>query len=381
MAKVPFAAPFLGEAEQEAVRQVVASGWIGTGEVTRATEREFADYLGVPHTLLLNSGTAALHLAWLAFDIGPGDEVIVPTITFTATAATVVHAGARPVFVDIDPETLNVDLAAAERALSPRTRALVVVHMAGRMVDMRAARRFCDEHGLKLIEDSAHALPAWRDGITPGQLSDAVAFSFFVTKPLTSAEGGLLATPHAEVAERIRVLSAHGIARDPFERHTFGHSPHYDVVAAGFKYNLPDLLSALLRCQLARVDQLYQRRHAIAQTYLRELADVPGLTLPVPDTETDRSSWYLFILRVPEHIERDEFAARLAADGVGTSVHLRPLHQFSYYAVEFPVAAGTVRHADAAYPRLLSLPIFPAMSDDQIGYVVAAVRRAAGVTG
>ena len=298
-----------------------------------------------------------------------------PTVTFTATAATVVHAGARPVLVDVEPETLNIDLESARRALTPRTKALVIVHMSGRMADVRAARKFCDEHGLRLVEDSAHALPAERDGITPGALSDAAAFSFFVTKPLTSAEGGLLVTPHADVEQRCRVLSRHGIDRSTHDRHRFGRSPHYDVVAAGFKYNLPDILAAVLRCQLARADELHARRAGIARIYLEGLDGVPGLDLPPADTRTNRSSWYLFIVRIPAHLKRDELATRLAADGVGTSVHLRPLHQFSYYADHFPTDPAHVRVADEVYPRLLSLPIFPAMTDEQVAHVVSTVRR------
>ena len=372
---VPFAAPYLGSEEQQAVLSVVESGWIGTGEVARDTESRFATYLNVPHALLLSSGTAALHLALLGLGVGAGDEVVVPTVTFTATAATVVHAGARPVLVDVEPETLNIDLESARRALTPRTKALVIVHMSGRMADVRAARKFCDEHGLRLVEDSAHALPAERDGITPGALSDAAAFSFFVTKPLTSAEGGLLVTPHADVEQRCRVLSRHGIDRSTHDRHRFGRSPHYDVVAAGFKYNLPDILAAVLRCQLARADELHARRAGIARIYLEGLDGVPGLDLPPADTRTNRSSWYLFIVRIPAHLKRDELATRLAADGVGTSVHLRPLHQFSYYADHFPTDPAHVRVADEVYPRLLSLPIFPAMTDEQVAHVVSTVRR------
>ncbi|WP_341855841.1 DegT/DnrJ/EryC1/StrS aminotransferase family protein [Brachybacterium sp. GPGPB12] len=372
---VPFAAPYLEREEQQAVLSVVEGGWIGTGDVARDTESRFATYLKVPHALLLSSGTVALHLALLGLGVGTGDEVVVPTITFTATATTVVHAGARPVLVDVEPDTLNIDLESARRALTPRTKALVLVHMAGRMADVRAARRFCDEHGLRLIEDSAHALPAERDGITPGALSDAAAFSFFATKPLTSAEGGLLVTPHADVEQRCRVLSGHGIDRSAHDRHRFGRSPHYDVIAAGFKYNLPDILAAVLRCQLARADALHARRARIARIYLEELDGVPGLDLPPADTRTNRSSWYLFIVRVPAHLKRDELATRLAADGVGTSVHLRPLHQFSYYADHYPTDPAHVRVADEVYPRLLSLPIFPAMTDEQVAHVASTVRR------
>ncbi len=370
---VPFAAPYLAAEEQQAVAQVVGSGWLGTGGVAAETERELGRYLGLPNTLLLNSGTAALHLALLSHDIGAGDEVIVPTITFTASAATVVHTGATPVLVDVEPDTLNIDVRQAAAAITPRTRALLAVHMAGRLADLVALRRLCDQHGLLLIEDSAHALPASRDGYGPGQLSDAAAFSFFATKPLTSAEGGLLATRNPAALARARMLSSHGIVRESGDGHPLGRSPHYDVVAAGFKYNLPDVLAALLRCQLRRADWLWQRRRAIAAGYLDGLAGLAGFELPPADRATDLSSWYLFILRLPASTDRDGFARRLAERGVGTSVHLRPLHQFSYYAERFPTAPETVPAAERVYPRLLSLPIYPAMSDDDVAFVIEAV--------
>ncbi|MEU3860085.1 DegT/DnrJ/EryC1/StrS aminotransferase family protein [Streptomyces sp. NPDC028722] len=371
--RVPFAAPLIGEEEVAAVTQVLRSGWIGTGAVAHDTERRFADYLGVRHTLLLNSGTAALHLALLALGVGPGDEVIVPTVTFTASAATVVHAGATPVLVDVEPHTLAIDVDQVRRRLTARTRAVVAVHFAGRMADIRALRRLCDAHGLYLIEDSAHALPAERDGVSPGRLSDAAAFSFFVTKPLTSAEGGLLVCGRAEWAERARLLGAHGIDRDAFARHRGRRSPHYDVVAAGHKYNLPDTAAALLRCQLDRSAAMRERRRAIAEQYLKELAPNPGLLLPPADTAHDASSWYLFVVQLPAGVDRDALAGALYERGIGTSVHFRPLHRFSYYRDALPSAAGPFPVADAAHPRLLSLPIFPAMSDQDVEAVVAAL--------
>ena len=374
---VPFAAPYLAVEEQRAVAQVVESGWLGTGSVARETERELGRYLGLPNTLLLNSGTAALHLALLCHGIGAGHEVIVPTITFTASAATVVHAGAVPVLVDVEPDTLNIDVRRAAAAITPRTRAVLAVHMAGRLADLAALRRLCDQHGLILIEDSAHALPASRDGFGPGQLSDAAAFSFFVTKPLTSGEGGLLATRDPAALDRARTLSSHGIVRAVDNGLPLARSPHYDIVAAGFKYNLPDVLAALLRCQLGRADWLWERRRMIATAYLTGLPALPGFELPPADRATDRSSWYLFIVRLPAGVDRDGFARRLAERGVGTSVHLRPLHQFSFYATHYPTVSETVPVANAAYPRLLSLPIYPGMSNSDVAFVIEALAEVA----
>ncbi|WP_181140306.1 DegT/DnrJ/EryC1/StrS aminotransferase family protein [Streptomyces sp. Ru62] len=370
--RVPFAAPLLGEEEVTAVTEVLRSGWIGTGAVARDTERLLTRYLNVEHALLLNSGTAALHLALLTLGVGPGHEVIVPTVTFTASAATVVHAGATPVLVDVEPHRLTVDVEQVRRHITARTRAVMAVHFAGRMADVRALRALCDEHGLALIEDSAHALPAERDGATPGRLADAAAFSFFVTKPLTSAEGGLLVCHRADLAAEARVLSAHGIDRDAFARHHGGRAPHYDVVAAGMKYNMPDVTAAILRCQLERSDALRERRRAIAERYAKGLAPT-RLLLPPADTTDDASSWYLYVVQVPRGVDRDHLADRLRARGIGTSVHFRPLHQFSYYRDQLPSAAAAFPVADGSYPRLLSLPIFPAMSDEDVQAVIDAL--------
>lgn len=371
-ATVPFAAPQLGEEEITAVTAALRSGWIGTGAVAQETEQALARYLGVEHALLLNSGTAALHLALLALGIGPGDEVIVPTVTFTASAATVIHAGAVPVLVDVEPHTLCIDVEQVRRNITGRTRAVLAVHFAGRMADMRALRRLCDERGLALIEDSAHALPAERDGVGPGALGDAAAFSFFVTKPLTSAEGGLLVCHRAEQIARARTLSAHGIDRDAYARHRGARSPHYDVVAAGLKYNMPDTAAAILRCQLDRADAMRERRREIAGRYLAAFAGLPGLLLPPADTAADTSSWYLFALQLPEGVDRDALAGRLHDRGIGTSVHFKPLHHFSFYRAQLPSAARPFPVADAAFPRLLSLPIFPAMSAADLDAVIDA---------
>lgn len=370
---VPFAAPLLGDEEIAAVTAVLRGGWIGTGAVARSTEDQFTRYLRVEHALLLNSGTAALHLALLAMGVGRGDEVIVPTNTFTASAASVVHAHATPVLVDVEPHRLTIDVEQVRQRITPRTRAVIAVHFAGRMADVRALRHLCDEHGLALVEDSAHALPADRDGVTPGQLADAAAFSFFVTKPLTSAEGGLLVCHRGDLDRRARLLSAHGIDRDAFARHRGERSPHYDVIAPGLKYNMPDVTAAIVRCQLDRSDALHARRRTIAERYLTELAGLPGLLLPPADTSQDSSSWYLFVVQLPDSMDRDELASRLRRRGIGTSVHFKPLHQFSYYRDELPSARETFSVADAAYPKLLSLPIYPAMSDDDVTAVITAL--------
>ncbi|MFB7496515.1 DegT/DnrJ/EryC1/StrS family aminotransferase [Streptomyces sp. NPDC056161] len=368
---VPFAAPLVTEDAVEAVTDVLRSGWIGTGRIAQLAEQELADYLGVPAAMVVSSGTAALHLALSALGVGPGDEVIVPTVTFTATAAAVVHAGATPVLVDVEEDTLLIDVAAVRRALTPRTRAVLAVHFTGRMADVRALRALCDAHGLLLVEDSAHALPAERDGVGPGILGDAAAFSFFVTKPLTSAEGGLLVLGPAKAMERARVLAQHGIDRDAYARHReFGRSPHYDVVAAGHKYNMPDTAAALLRTQVAKADQWYERRRSIAATYHTQLPAAQGLQLPAEDSEGNTSSWYLYVVQLPSGLDRDAVAEELARRGVGTSVHFRPLHQMSYYSRTFGVRREDFPRAEAAFPRLLSLPIFPAMTDEDTAHVV-----------
>ncbi|MEO3977508.1 DegT/DnrJ/EryC1/StrS family aminotransferase [Streptomyces sp. CAU 1734] len=377
-AYVPFAEPSFGRAEEEAVLRVVRSGWVSTGIEARAFEEEFAGYVGTAHAVALNSCTAALHVALRAYGIGPGDEVIVPTMTFTATAAAVVHAGATPVLADVVPDHLTLDPDQVKSLLTTRTRAIVPVHYGGRMALLGPLREICAAHGLRLIEDAAHTLPA-RDGAdAAGRVGDASAFSFFATKPITTAEGGMLCTDDPRIADEARRWSLHGLSRGAVNRYRPGHPAAYDVDRPGFKYNMSDLAAALGRAQLAGADRLHARRTAIAEVYLRELAGLERLELPPPDTAANRSSWYLFPvrLRAAGAVRREAFRRRLHTLGVGTSVHFEPLHRFSWYRDHAVRAGQTFPVADRIADTLISLPVFPAMDEAAVARVVAAVRRA-----
>jgi dTDP-4-amino-4,6-dideoxygalactose transaminase len=380
---IPFAQPSFDELEVEAVSRVLTSGWVSTGPEAQAFEEEFASYVGASNAVALNSCTAALHLGMVALGVGPGDEVIVPAVTFTATAAAVVHAGGTPVLTDVDPDTLIITPDTAAAMITPRTVAIIVVHFAGRMGDMHALRALADERGVALIEDAAHALPASRDGVRVGELGDVCAFSFFATKTITSAEGGMLCTADPEIEQRVRILSLHGISREAVGRYRPGGSAHYEVFEPGYKYNLSDLQAALGRAQLTKADRFMARRREIAGQYLEALADLPQLDLPPDDTPTDLSAWYLFAvqLRIDRmSAGRDAFAARLHEFGVGTSVHFKPLHLYRAWRERRaqPVALPC---AEAAAERLLSLPIYPAMDDLATVQVIDAVRSVSAELG
>jgi len=375
---LPFARPDIGEAEIDAVARALRSGWVTTGPETRAFEQEFAAFLGGGvQAIAVNSATAGLHLALEAIGIGPGDEVIAPTLTFTATVEVARCLGADAVLVDVDPVTLNIDPAAIEAAITPRTRAILPVHYGGLACDMAAIHAIARRHGLQVVEDAAHALPASCGGTPVGQLpSAATVFSFYANKTMTTGEGGMVVTRDEALAARMRVMRLHGISRDAFDRFT-SRTPawYYEVVAPGFKYNLTDLAAALGRVQLARLPAFVQRRQQLAARYLRELAGLP-LVLPPQAPAGDTHAWHLFVLRLADtaRVTRDEVVQALADAGIGTSVHFVPLHRQPYWRDRYALRPQDFPVAEAAYQRMLSVPLFTAMSDAEQGRVIAALR-------
>ncbi|HNT84126.1 MAG TPA: DegT/DnrJ/EryC1/StrS family aminotransferase [Ottowia sp.] len=375
---LPFARPDIGEAEIDAVARALRSGWVTTGPETRAFEQEFAAFLGGGvQAIAVNSATAGLHLALEAIGIGPGDEVIAPTLTFTATVEVARYLGADAVLVDVDPVTLNIDPAAIEAAITPRTRAILPVHYGGLACDMAAIHAIARRHGLQVVEDAAHALPASCGGTPVGQLpSAATVFSFYANKTMTTGEGGMVVTRDEALAARMRVMRLHGISRDAFDRFT-SRTPawYYEVVAPGFKYNLTDLAAALGRVQLARLPAFVQRRQQLAARYLRELAGLP-LVLPPQAPAGDTHAWHLFVLRLADtaRVTRDEVVQALADAGIGTSVHFVPLHRQPYWRDRYALRPQDFPVAEAAYQRMLSVPLFTAMSDAEQGRVIAALR-------
>jgi dTDP-4-amino-4,6-dideoxygalactose transaminase len=376
---LPFALPEIGDEEIAEVVDTLRSGWITTGPKARRFEADFTAFLGDPalKSIAVNSATAGLHLALEALGIGPGDEVITTTHTFTATAEVVRYLGADVRLVDIDPATLCIDLAQAEAAITPRTKAIVPVHYAGLAVDMPALLAIARRHGLKVVEDAAHALPATHGGRLVGTFeSDATVFSFYANKTMTTGEGGMLVTRDQALARRARVMRLHGMSRDAFDRFTATvPSWYYEIVAPGFKYNLTDIAAALGLHQLQRAKRFQQRRAQIAARYGAAFAGLPVLTPPEP-AAGDVHAWHLYALRLGDDagVARDRFIEALFERGIGCSVHYIPLHLHPYWRDRYGLRPGQFPHSQHAYERLVSLPIYTRMSDADVARVVDAVR-------
>ena len=378
---LPFALPDIGEAEIAEVVDTLRSGWVTTGPKARRFEDDFTAFLGDPslHSLAVNSATAGLHLALEACGIGPGDEVITTTHTFTATAEVVRYLGADVKLVDIDPATLCIDPAAVERAIGPKTKALMPVHYGGLAADMPALLDIARRHGLRVIEDAAHALPATSNGRLIGTLgSDATVFSFYANKTITTGEGGMVVTRDAGMAARMRTMRLHGMSRDAFDRFTAKvPSWYYEIVAPGFKYNLTDIAAAIGIHQLRRAEEFRARRETIALQLNDGLAGLP-VVLPPAATSGDIHAWHLYVLRLADAapLGRDALIEQLFAAGIGCSVHYIPLHLQPYWRDRYGLAAADFPNAQHAYERMLSLPIYPRMSDGDVGRVHAALRSA-----
>nr|PZN86862.1 MAG: UDP-4-amino-4,6-dideoxy-N-acetyl-beta-L-altrosamine transaminase [Acidobacteriota bacterium] len=376
---VPFAPPAIGAEEIAEVIATLESGWLSTGPRVRRFEAEFAAYVGAAHAVALNSCTAGLHLALLAAGVGPGDEVITTPLTFCATANVIVHAGATPVFADVDPRTGTLAPAAVEAALSPRTRAVIPVHYGGMPADVLAIRAITQPQGIVMIEDAAHCIEGIARGRKVGAIGDFTCFSFYATKNITTGEGGMLTTASAEAAEWIRTASLHGMTRPAWTRHQIGRPARYDVVLPGFKYNMTDLQAAIGLHQLAQIEVNYARRAAIARAYDEAFADLPlGRFAPPPAGSRHAHHLYMVLVDGRAGITRDEAAERLAEAGVSTSVHFHPLHLHSYYRGRFGYSRGAFPVAEQLADTVLSLPLSPALSDAQVDHVISVVRRIFG---
>lgn len=402
---IPFHRPSIGAGERDAAVEVLESGWLTTGPKVAAFEAAFAEYVGAEHAVAVASATGALRLAFEGLGVGPGDEVIVPTYTFAASAETVLYRGARPVLVDVDPATLNVDPAAVAAAVGPATRAVEVVHLAGLPVDMHGVLAAAGP--VPVVEDAAHAFPspvAACAGRFAGTLGRAGAYSFYATKTITTGEGGMLVTDDEALAGRARSMRLHGIGRDAWKRYTAAGSWYYEIEAAGFKENLTDLAAAIGLVQLARAAELRAARASIAARYLAGLTDLAAdgqLVLPATGTD-DEHAWHLFVVRLgpsaPGIADVDDglpgvailppalrglASARaraietLRAAEIGASVHFIPLHLHPLYR-ELGYAPGQLPAAEVAYAGAISLPIWPGMTDAMVDRVIDAVRRIAG---
>lgn len=373
---VDFAPPAIGPEEVAAVVAALQSGWLSTGPRVKAFEEQFAAYVGARHAVALNSCTAALHLSLLVSGVESGDEVITTPLTFCATANTIVHSGATPVFADIDPLTWNIDPSAVAAAVTARTRAFIPVHYAGRPVDVAALRAIASRHQAVVIEDAAHCVEGRVDGDRIGHTGDLTCFSFYATKNLTTGEGGMLTTDSDAWADEARRLGLHGMSRDAWARYSRRGTALYDVVAPGFKYNMPDLMAAIGLQQLARLEERLARREAIWRRYDEALADLP-LTRPAPVEANQRHARHLYTVLVePESgWQRDDLASALRERGIVTSVHFRAVHLFTYYAERFGLRRGMFPNAERVSDCTLSLPLSAAMPDAHVEAVIDAVRQ------
>jgi len=382
-----FSPPFLGEEEIAEVLDTLRSDWITTGPKVARFEEEFAAFVGAPAALALNSGTAALHVALAVLGVGPGDQVISTPMTFCSSIHVIEHLGARPLLVDVEPDTLNIDPArveAAARNAGKTVRAVLPVHLYGHPCELDALWATADRHGLALVEDAAHALPARYRGRCVGALPPdsrraergLTAFSFYATKNLTTAEGGMLTGP-PELVDRARILSLHGMSRDAYRRYTAEGSWHYDVVAAGFKYNMTDIQAALGLQQLRRLPRLHERRRQIADRYRQGLAPLDAFDLPSPRADVDHA-WHLYVIRLREErlgINRARFIETLTRLNIGSSVHFIPVHLHPYYRDKYGFQPGDFPIAYREYQRMVSLPLYPRMSDQDVEDVIEAVSQ------
>lgn len=374
---LPFHRPEIGKEEMRAALATLRSRWLTTGPQAKHFEGEFAQYVGARHGIAVSSCTAALHLGLEAVGISEGDEVLVPTMTFSATASVVLHLKAKPVLVDCLADTLNIDPDQLERKITSRTKAIIPVHIAGHPCAMGDVMAFARARGLKVVEDAAHALPARYRGQLVGGIGDVTCFSFYATKTITTGEGGMATTDDDTYAERMRVMSLHGITKDAWKRYTAEGSWFYEVVAPGYKYNMADLEAAIGIEQLKKSDRFWKARDRIAAMYASGLAGVPEIELP--ETQPDvQHAWHLYIVKLALErlrITRNEFIERLRGAGIGTSVHFIPLHMHPYYRDVLGYKRDDFPVAMSAFERIVSLPIYPSMNDQDVERVIVAVRR------
>ena len=375
--RIPFFKPSIGAADVEAVTESLRSGWLTSGPNVKELERELAAYCGAGFVNAVNSCTAAMHLALRAWDIWPGDEVITTPYTFAATATVVIHTGAAPVLVDVRDSDANIDPEQIERAITPRTKAIIPVDFAGEPCQMDAIMEIARRHGLKVLSDAAHSVGSTYRDRPVGSIADATAFSFYATKNMTTGEGGALATDDEALSDRVRVLTLHGITRDGWNRYAAGGTWKYDIAEFGFKDNLTDLAAALGRKQLARLDGFNEKRAHVAQRYFANLRDEEHLILPGFD-EANHRAWHLFVVRVKNEqspVHRDQVIEQLAERGIQTSVHFIPLHYFTAYQKLERWEKGDFPIAEHIFDGAISLPLFPDMTDEQVDEVCHALRE------
>ncbi len=374
---LPFSTPTLEDAEINEVVDSLRSGWITTGPKVKRFEEAFKAYVGAPYAVPLTSATAGLHLTLLALGIKEGDEIITTPMTFASTVSMIILCGGTPVLADIEPGTLNIDVKRVREKITPATRAVIPVHFAGQSCDMDPLFAIAKEHGLTVIEDAAHAVGTEYKGQRIGSLDSISIFSFHPNKNITTGEGGMVCTADENLAEEISLMKFHGMNREAWKRFAASGTPNYDIMMPGFKYNMMDIQAAIGIHQLPRLDGFIDRRKEIAEFYNREFADLPELALPAYAPYQQRHAWHLYtpLVRIEKlNIDRDRFMEELKKHNIGSGLHYKAIHHHAWYREHMPLADEALPNASYASQRILSLPLFPKMSDDDARDVVAAVK-------
>lgn len=369
---VPFFMHDLGQPELEAIKQVFAGPILTTGSTVSRFEQLFSQFLNCKHTLGVTSCTGALHMSLIALGVGPGDEVITTPMTFIATATAILEAGATPVFVDVEPETGNIDASKVEAAITSKTRAIIPVHLYGQMCDMIALRAIADRHGLFIVEDAAHCIEGERDGVKPGQLGDTACFSFYATKNLTCGEGGAVSTNSDELAEKLKLLRTHGMTKTAADRSVEGYS-HWDMKVLGWKYNMDNIQAAILIPQLERIMDNWNKRNALAQRYEKQLQGVKGIVRPTTYSVV-KHAWHLYPIWI-ENNQRDRVLEGLQKCGIGVMVNYRAIHLLSFFSEKYGFADGAFPVAERMGDETLSLPLYPNMPLEHVDIVVRTLKE------
>jgi len=370
---IPFAPPYITEDEINAVIKVLKSGWLSMGYKTLEFENKFAEYIGSKHAVATNSCTSALFLSLKVLGIKKGDEVITTPFTFAATANVIVHCGAKPVFIDIEEETYNINADKIEEKITDKTKAIIVVHYGGQPADMKKIMKIAREYDLKVIEDAAHAVGSeYEKGKKVGSLGNLTCFSFYATKPMTTGEGGIIALNSDDLNEELRILRLHGISRDAWKRYLEKDNWYYEVIEAGYKFNPTDISSAIGLEQLKKLDWMNERRKEIAEYYNEHLQ---GLDIIRPHIDSNvKSSYHLYPIRLINY-DRNKFIKKMAQNGIGTSVHFIPLHLMPFYRKRYGYKRGDFPVAEKVFENIVSLPIYPQLTEKQLEFIVKSIKE------
>lgn len=370
--KVEFYRHGLDDEEKNSVLECLDGIFLTTGSYVKKFEHEFSKYLNLKYSVGLASCTAAIHLSLLALGIGEGDEVITTPMTFIATATAIMHTGATPIFVDIEPDTALIDPAKIEKAVTGKTRAILPVHLYGQMCDMKKIRDIADRYKLKVIEDSAHCIEGERDCVRPGHLGDIACFSFYATKNITSGEGGAIATNDKQLAAKIMTLRQHGMSKEAADRYS-GTYQHWDMLECGWKYNMDNIKASLLLPQMHKIDYFWKKRNYIYNKYIDDLKHIRGIDYP-KIVENSKSSYHLFTILVDPEI-RDNVLKRLGEKGIGSAVNYRSIHLLTFFVKKFSYKRGAFPISEKIGDSTISLPFYPKMSEEEIEYVVQTLKR------